>query len=84
MAVTAVKGLNTHNGTARSSSKSSHEETRLLLSAKETSIDGWGQFQVYPIQLLSPVGAVCSDMFHSLTNLYIAQVCTFKLSRISI
>ena len=43
-------------------SKSSHNEPRPLHSVKQTSINGWGEFEVHPVQLVPPVGAICSDV----------------------
>ena len=43
-------------------SKSSHNEPRLLHSVKYMSINEWGEFQVHQIQLVPPVGAFCSDV----------------------
>ena len=43
-------------------SKRSHNEPRLLHSVKQMSINGWGEFQVHPIQLVLSVGTICSDM----------------------
>ena len=42
--------------------KSSHNESRPLHSVQWMSIDAWGEFQVHPIQLVPPVGAISSDV----------------------
>ena len=42
--------------------KSSQNEPRRLHSAKQTSIDAWGEFQVHTIQLVPSVGAILSDV----------------------